>query len=81
MVSLDGEMCVFGEPHGNCYFERVTDGCAGGYGYSGAEGSVELATGEICFPSQTCEINLTSGEVYTGPAECACLISDEYMEL
>ncbi len=80
-VSLSGEMCTFGEPHGSCFFQSVADGCAGGYGYSGAEGSVELATGEICFPSQTCDIDYGSGEVYEGPAECACLASPEYMAL
>ena len=81
-VSLDGDMCVFGEPYGTCLVRSFTEvGCAGGTGYRTAGGSVELATSESCFPSQACNIDPVSGEVYEGPAECACLISDEYKEL
>ncbi len=81
-VSLDGDTCVLGEPSGSCGVKSASEvGCAGGIAYSGAEGSIQLATSEGCDPGQTCDIDESSGEVYEGPAECACIISPEYQAL
>ena len=81
-VSLDGDTCVLGEPSGSCGVKSASEvGCAGGIAYSEAEGSIQLAISEGCAPDQTCNIDANSGEVYEGPAECACIISPEYQAL